>query len=342
MKPALALLTGMICAIAAAEATLRLLPVVSGLANPPVTREAPVVRYRPEAAYSYSRGWDMRQAQRGSFNSLGYPDREIAPHKPVFAIIGDSYIEALMIRQGERLSDVLNAKAGVDRFASFGVSGADLPDYLVTARWLKRTMPLEGAAFVITDGDVAHSVQAKRRGFWYAARDGQLRLNGNADFTVRNALDHSALATYLLYNLKFGPAMIGAAFAPAAQALPAIRGLPGEAGARRFVAEAAALQRSGVRVMLVLDADRVAIYQGRASALPEMTMLARLGREAGIEVIDLAPVFADTYRIDRKRFDFGKADSHWNGYGHRIVAQAIERALQTRPNTQAAPVIAMR
>lgn len=325
---------GLALALLAGEALFRLLPAVGGLSNPPVSAAVPVVRYRPGANYTYSRGWDMRMVQHGRFNSLGFPDREPPKNQPIVAIIGDSFVEALMIPQGERVSDVLNRTDGGARFASFGIGGANLPDYMLTAVWLRRTLPVRGVVFVVTGEDVVRSLQPKRRGYWYNPRTNGLKLNCACSFGVRNALNRSALAEYVLYNLKFGPGMIKGAFIPSAQANPRSPDSPeGVAIARRFISMAAGLQQSGIDVLVVLDADHQAVYRGRPGKQADMALLSRIAKEMNVRTLDLTVPFTTGYRARGERFDFGSVDAHWNMYGHRLVAGAIADALRKPPRT---------
>jgi hypothetical protein len=44
----------------------------------------------------------------------------------------------------------------------------------------------------------------------------------------------------------------------------------------------------------------------------------------GITVIDMHEVFIERFALEGKRFEF-PTDSHWNGEGHRAVADAISQ-----------------
>src|SRR5216683_5670451 len=198
---------GALATLAVLELVLRPLPVMHGWENPPVTMEFPMVRYLPHAAYSYSRAWNLLGATRGRFNNLGYAAQDVDLKAPTIAVIGDSFVEAAMIAPGQRIADILAARIPL-QVAAFGVSGADLPDYMVTADWVARHIPTRMLIFVIVGGDLAGSVKPKLRGYWYHETPEHLEIRRNVAFTLRNTLSSSRLFNYLYYQLKVGPHML--------------------------------------------------------------------------------------------------------------------------------------
>lgn len=341
---------GAATALLALELGLRLLPVNHGWANPPVTAAMPVIRQRPGAAYTYSHGWDMRDVTSGRFNALGFPGRLSAPDgRPELDLVGDSFVEAAMIPTGERLEDRLNALQGGYRVNSFGMSGSDLPAYVVYARWAVQARRPTALVVNIVGGDVKGAVQPSLRGWWWTPKNGALVERSNLRFGARNALAQSRLLAYVLFNLRFGKDVLvdafkhkkpGAVDVAAGQDAPAAAGVaPGRAAparpltavqmqaAKRFVDEMAALQRAGTPVLLSFDADRQAIYRGVPSRRQDAEALLPLARAAGLQVLDLQPVFAADWALHHRRFDFGVVDAHWNAYGVEVVSRALAARL---------------
>jgi hypothetical protein len=57
-------------------------------------------------------------------------------------------------------------------------------------------------------------------------------------------------------------------------------------------------------------------------------LAAEVARRHGIAFVDLHAVFAADWALNRRRFEFD-SDSHWNEYGHAVVARAAAAALRT-------------
>jgi hypothetical protein len=329
---------GALATLVVLELVLRPLPVMHGWENPPVTMEFPMVRYLPHAAYSYSRAWNLLGATRGRFNNLGYAAQDVDLKAPTIAVIGDSFVEAAMIAPGGRIGDILAQRIPL-QVAAFGISGADLPDYMVTADWVAGHIPTRMLIFVIVRGDLAGSVKPKLRGYWYHETLEHLEIRRNIAFTLRNTLSSSRLFNYLYYQLKVGPHMLrdnwrrpensGIDQFGTRKETPTSTNATEEitplmhAAAVQFIADAAALQRKGVSIALVFDADRGAIYGGGGGKTAQEEVLAGLAQQAGLRTISLADAFASDYREHHQSFEYDKNDSHWNAYGQQIVAKAL-------------------
>lgn len=336
---------GIFGALAALEVLLHFLPVLHGWANPPFTAIDPIVREWPHASYTYSRRWNLLDVQTGRFNNLGFPADEVNVAKPSVAVIGNSFVEAAMVPQKDRLGAVL-AKRGCLQVAALGMSGENAPGYIVTANWALKKLMVRAVVFVIIAGDIEESFTPKPRGYWYQNVDGHIVTAGNTNFTLRNTLMKSRLFDYLYYHLKVGPKMFFEDWrrpdAPFVQASPVQAAPHGDTSnhtisslvrtaEEKFIADAAKLQRQGVIVFLALDPDRQAIYRGDSGQTPTMVTLSSLARNAGLQVIDLSATFSEAYRKDHRKFELDQSDSHWNAYGHSLAANAIGDVL--RPQT---------
>ena len=152
------------------------------------------------------------------------------------------------------------------------------------------------------------------------------------------ALPILALYNYVRGNLKFSPTDLVAGFA---------RGKAGTAPARRGASEPAAEREvadwflselarvSGVApacTVLLIDADRYAIYEPRLAAAPKDSSATRRhlierGQALGFRVIDLEPVFRAEYARTRLKFDHWPIDRHWNLHGHAVAANAVLQTL---------------
>ena len=83
-------------------------------------------------------------------------------------------------------------------------------------------------------------------------------------------------------------------------------------------------------VVLLLDADRYALYKPELASKPKDAPEARQhlideAQRLGYMVKDLGPVFEQRYALTREKFDHWPIDRHWNARGHGIAAdQAFE------------------
>jgi len=122
-------LTVVVC-LGSAEILLRFLPVQSGLRSQPVTAENPIFRFTPERDSTFSRGWNFDMVNRRRVNNAGWiNDQSYRPddQTPLLAVVGDSYVEALMVPYAQTFYGRLAKKlAGQVRVYSFGASGAPL------------------------------------------------------------------------------------------------------------------------------------------------------------------------------------------------------------------------
>jgi hypothetical protein len=344
-----------------AELALRLLPVSSGLRTMAVTVESPVFRLTPNRDYVYSRDWDLVMVNHGRVNNAGFVnDRDYAKtgSTPVLAVIGDSYVEALMVPFADTLQGRLaGALEGKARVYSFAASGAPLSQYLVWAQYAVREYGAKALVINVVgnDFDESHISYRIASGFWIYAPgpDGALKL-ALAEYRpslVRQMVSYSALARYLVFNVRVGQIALDIEegwrrFIAPVPAPTAPQPTPTFAG--NTVAEAdAARVADSLRVidafltdlgkMTGLPPDRVAFTLDgfrypEAAAQGAATYFGRMRNEfktraaaKGYEVIDLDPEFQADYALNRRRFEFPR-DGHWNATAHGIAADAVLRS----------------
>ena len=99
--PLLSVLLSIIVCVASAEMLLRFLPVQSGLRTMPVNADNPVFHFTPERDVTFSRGWNFDMVNHRRVNNAGWVNDQDYEHQSKTprpsAIIGDSYIEAMMV-----------------------------------------------------------------------------------------------------------------------------------------------------------------------------------------------------------------------------------------------------
>ncbi|WP_022663479.1 hypothetical protein [Paucidesulfovibrio longus] len=335
------------------EGALRLLPVNEGLHTQPVNADSPVYHFEPNRDSVWSRGPDFALVNRVHTNNCGFVnDLDYLPDAPtpLAAVIGDSYVEAVMVPSKETLQARLASDLqGRGRVYSFAASGAPLSQYLAYARYACSTFHADKLIFVVVGNDFDESLfrYAQMPGFHYfSERNGKLELvrrDYEPSWTTRLAR-HSRLALYLLTNARV-------------QDVPArVLGLFGSGRDERYVGQTSAridaerlrLSRMAVdeflrllpqetglpagRMLFVVDGVRPRLYDPAYAPQTDDSYFAQMRREfmvkarrLGFGVIDMQPLFRAEHALTGGRFEFAQ-DAHWNGAGHELAARAVRQS----------------
>jgi hypothetical protein len=339
---------GIVGTLLVLEAVIRVAPVIEGTYAADPRPEWPVHTMIPNTTYTSSTGWNLQNVHHGRINNYGYasPDDYVAGQADV-AVFGDSYVEALMNDYRDTLSGSLNDYLDPDlRVLSFGMSGAEMPDYLGTAALVSREFSPRWGVILITAGDFTHGFSASPGYFeWDATRSPPIRLVPEIHRSAASKfLRTVGLIRYLRGNLSF----------QAGEVVKLRRGADHVAGTTRCEDEVLskddealleayaralpeALHLPAAHVILVFDSDRRALYAGRAanaataSCRNRSTLanerLATLAKAAGMRVIDTAPLFRRHFEAGLGPLDRSPLDAHWNPAAHRLVAREVARII---------------
>lgn len=346
----LAIVFGLLAPLLVAEVILQFAPTRRGLRRAPVNASDPVMHYEPGKRFTYSIGWNFPVVVRGRTNNFGFTnerDYDSTATTPMVAVVGDSYVEALMVPHRETLQGILAEHLGErGRVYSFGMSGAPLSQYLMMTEMARRFRPT-GLVVVVVGNDFDESVtrysQAPGMHRFVEQADGTLHLV-RFDYTPvwwRRALGRSALAEYFLRNLR-GDVAVG-------RLRQLLTGGITEAYVGNTVGAADSLklslsqrvvdtffemlpERSGLepsRIVIVVDGRRPHLYDQHrlraadGSYFDQMRRyLSDAGRARGFEVLDLEPTFIERHRSTGVVFEF-PWDAHWSGWGHAVAAEAV-------------------
>jgi hypothetical protein len=311
--------------------------------------------------YTWSFGWTMAHVVRGRSNAQGFLadyDYDAADPRPLVAVVGDSYIEALGVPSGQSLTGRLQRTLGDrGRAYAFAQSGAPLSQYVAYAR---HACDVYGPARMIVSvvgNDFDESVFAHRRrnGIFHL----RPRLEGGFDYAltplpalglVERAMRRSALALYLMRNVGLSNALanLGINLAQAEHAGRYVGQTSADAGSRRIeeghrvidwfldaLPRAACLTADNI--VIVVDAPRPQVYDHAALAEVQTSYFGQMRRHIidqakarGFRVVDTEPHFIAAYAADGMRFEYPN-DGHWNAHGHGVVAAAVSRALADWP-----------
>lgn len=232
---------------------------------------------------------------------------------------------------------------------AYGHSGASLAQYLNVLRSLSDTEPDE-VVITLVHKDFQESL------FGFVRKDNlTLRpLAGGAfeevpplpvsNLGLKRTVRHSAAARYLIGNLRLNLSggWIHDLFYGDTRRYQANIDLDGQTllnqpallpALLRHVLAELCVAAPQAHMLLVVDADRTAIYNGedpRASDVYAYNeVLHRAGEAADVAVVDLTDAFEASWRSKRQRFDWAQ-DFHWNSLGHAAVADVVGQWLRTQ------------
>jgi hypothetical protein len=343
---------GLLAPLLLGEVVLRFFPVVSGLRTLAVNAHDPVKRFTPNRAFTYSQGWNFQDVNRGRTNNFGFvndQDYDSTTRSPLLAVIGDSYVEAVMVPFPETFHGRLaRCVDGRGRVYSFGASGAPLSQYLAEAEFARAKFRPDGVVVVVVGNDFDESLRRYKvePGFHYFREDSTLVLE-RVDYSpspLRRLMRQSALVRYLTMNVPGGGNVIAnlrrGLTGPDPDRVRYIGNTSASAEPQRLASSRKAVEAflarlpayAGVpaeRILLVVDGIRPNLYREeelQAASGSFFDLMRRrlmdLARASGFEVIDMQARFMQRHAGDGSRFE-SAADAHWNSLGHQEVARAI-------------------
>ncbi|CDG84619.1 hypothetical protein GJA_4009 [Janthinobacterium agaricidamnosum NBRC 102515 = DSM 9628] len=319
------------------EVALQCVPVFSGLRLAASDAATPFSRYLPEQKYVYSFGWALDNARRGQTNLQGFTNSADFKDDARVLVIGDSFIESLMLDYPDTVQGRLDHALGGAVYAASS-SGNGLADSLdVLAYYVPRIHPRNVVLFV-EPNDLSDILAPAVRGHSnFEVSHGAVRVVHQA-YTEPKAkllVSRSALARYIYYSLRLPdwlsskwrslgrPAAASVAAAAATGPDPA-RGAAVEYYLNRLQALGAA---SGINFVFLVDGDRKALY-GPGQVAPgwhgdDRQFFIASAEKHGYKVADMQPVFAAHWAARQERMDFLPMDGHWNPVAHALAAQQV-------------------
>lgn len=328
-----------------------MLPVNETLLSMPVDDEYPVLRFAPNRTTLWSKGplFSLKNTVHannyGFLNDQDYTPKDVAP---LVAVIGDSYIEAIMVPYAKTgqglLAEALRGKA---RVYSFGRSGAPLSQYLAYAEWSRKIFQTKKLIVVVIGNDYDESLLKYKSdaGFHYYKKTAgdQLELvrqDYRPGWRVR-IVHNSRLLMYLMTNIQVLSLPKRLKYFFQADLDSYVGQTEAHADPERVADSKAAVdkvlrdftQRTGLEpkdICFVVDGMRPHLYtpEGlRAAANSYVAVMnayfISTARSGGFQVIDLQPIFIKDFSENRHPFDYGSVDSHWNERGHALFAKAV-------------------
>lgn len=336
------------------EIALRFMPVRENTEWEVVDEARPIARHRPNSEVHWSKGAGFALASVRKSNNEGFlndQDYFVDGDRPLIAVVGDSFVEAMMVPYQETLYGRLAAELGErGRVYSFGTSSAPLSQYLALARWAGEHYRPDALVIPIIANDFDESFYRYKRtpGFHYFVEEAEgaaelQRVDYEPNFLRRLVLG-SALGRYVFYNLQAGQLLVRVRNLLTGDVVPAYVGnvpadVPPEQmeialhAAELFLAslpEYAGLPKE--RILLLVSGVRPEVYQEDQPDTVVSSYWGRVrtafieqARAREYEVVDMHAVFRSHYREHGRRFEFA-IDGHWNGVGHGVAAEQVLRS----------------
>lgn len=291
-----------------------------------------ILRYDPSKLRVglYTHGGLAEIRARWHINSMGWVNaREYAisngrPAKPVIAVIGDSYVEAFQVDSDHDFASVLRTELGATyEVYTFGMSGAELSQYLQMSRYVRKAFHPQVLIFVLVDGDVLGSRLAtgNKPGCVYFSHStsGMVEtLIPYAGSTAKSLYRKMALLRYIRLNRGLWVPGVS----PSGD-----RSLDAGKDAHEIIDYAFACIRRenpGCTVLMVVDAPRRDIYRGKIpkSNIEYRALVKSVSLQNGFHMVDLSDAMASLYYANHVKFDFD-GNYHWNEHGHQVIAEQI-------------------
>ena len=156
------------------ELALHLFPVSSATSAMELNDQNPILQYQPNQSYVFSKGWQFEIVNTGRINNYGFVnDQDYVKHAVdgPLVIIGDSYVEAMMVPYEQTVQGRLSRLLTPNRLVySLGLSGAQLADYLSFAQYASNEFHPCAMVFIVIGNDFDESLAKYRNGAWLSFR----------------------------------------------------------------------------------------------------------------------------------------------------------------------------
>lgn len=345
---ALEIVGGLLALLLVLEALFRLLP-TSTASLTGYYIDPDILSYPAGHRWTSSTGWDMRNAQRLKANNLGFvSDIDFVANPNAVVLIGDSYIEASMLPASSRPGAQLQRELADRPVYAMGAPGTALLDHAERIRYAATALQARDFVVFMEPGDVEQSlcgsgnVHSQCLAPDTLLRQRQRQRQAEAS-TLKQYLRHSALAQYLVSQLKAQPAkLLATAFArqiphggpdaPMASAAAREASPPAAASyanelriADRVADEFLKTVRDHApgRVLIVVDGQRPPTVLRKPSTLAASGRFVQRARDAGLPVLELDRQFSLQQARSNRSISVGPADGHLNDEGVAIAVEAI-------------------
>ena len=342
------------------EIFFRLLPVSGSLEMMPVNEDNPIIHYKPNRMVIRQIGFNFNHVNEKRINNFGYvSDIDFratgSKESKTVAVIGDSYVEALQVANQDSFHGLIQQNNDDIVLYPIAISGSPLSQYLAFANFASINFDPDIYLFVLIDNDFDESWEMIKGnyGFHYFTSDGGIKRKDYQPWLLKRMLRKSAFFRYLHLDLKITTQLeliANRMFGEVERnkiVLNNRRGKTqfGEEEVERLGQEAALLFLQQIEkisldneVIVLVDGDRESIYsnyserdKGKISNRWFNTIILNLEDHQSIKLVNMHPIFLDDWQLNRKKFN-SEYDSHWNEYGHSLIAKTLTLILEEKQN----------
>lgn len=340
-------LGGIAAAAVCAEIVLRGLP-VSTATMTGYYHDPDILAYPAYHTWTMATGWDLRNPHTLRANNWGFAaGHEFSPDPHAVALIGDSYVEASMLAPRDRPATQLEALLeGHRKVYAMGTPGTAMLDYAQRIRFASERFQIRDFVVLMEGADARQSLCGSGNVVSRCLDPSTLepRIARHPSSSAWTDLArHSALAQYLMSQLRFKPAAVVKAMftrkppeesnAAAGKATPPSPD-PEQLAQTQAMVDAvvqqffAAVPRAQIRQLVFLvDGRRTSQAAPRPLAELERAHLILRLREQGATVHDLEPLYAAHAARSQRSLSVGPYDGHLNPMGLHLAMAAAAQSL---------------
>jgi hypothetical protein len=258
-------------------------------------------------------------------------------------MVGDSYIEAVMLRADERLQSALSRRLG-EPVVALGRAGSHLAQKLAVAQWGITEFRPRALVMNLSETDVSNSLAAQAGDHYFDFRNGKcqlLRRDRPPDSAAVRLIKSTGMYRYLFANLKLSVSLqkLRERLQPARDhdAQPSE---PADAGAGThtidlitdcFIEGVKALGLPKESMIFIAGGDLDFVYGTAPRRTLDIDVLVTRLRRMGYPVIDTDPVFRLDYTAHRIPLSFRPTDDHWNGRAMELIVDELNKAIPESP-----------
>ncbi len=290
-------------------------------------------------------------------NNMGwnYPiDYDQTDNKKMIAVIGDSFIEALLINVDKNYPYLLHRMLFPDyRVYAFGKSGAPLSQYLHISRYVNKYFNPDILIINVVHNDFDESIYEL-----YPKKTQFMQLSINKDKHISEisprgdpkiSFERFRWWKKLLYRSALFRYVSRQSIAVGNRAFLRFYPTNFEANVRvdkinehrdsiylavNYIVEKIRTENKDKRIIFLLDGSRYAIYNDRldySKVLWMHEMMKQVCSVHNAEFYDLNPVMLADYKANKTMFN-SETDGHWNEYGHSFVAEFLYEVITGKRN----------
>jgi hypothetical protein len=300
---------GIIASLIVVEILLRFLPVSTSTETGYYITPS-IITYPPHHKVVMATGWNLSNAHHYQSNNYGFlTHRNFLPNADAIALIGDSYVEANMLLEDERLNAQLENKLDNRPVYAFGGPGSSLLDYAERARFAQEHFRIRDFVFIIELGDVRQTLCGSGNIHGPCLDPVTFSIRSEAQplkvSLAKKIARQSALAQYLFSQLRLKPEeLVNKLFENTfpEEARPSLLTPSHQLRASEDVQLVAVdhvvsgflsslPKNKDSRLVLVFDSYREYLTGTNPTQTPVRDRFIQLARQAGIELIDTKPIF---------------------------------------------------